>query len=44
MEGALMYQAVAHGEADVSSGTSTDGRIAAFALVVLEDNRAVIPH
>jgi len=44
MEGALMYQAVALGEVDVISGTSTDGRIAAFDLKVLDDNQSVIPR
>jgi len=44
MEGALMYQALVHGEVDVITGTSTDGRIAAFDLRVLEDDQAVIPR
>ena len=43
MDPALMYDAVAAGEVDVISAFSTDGRIAALDLVVLEDVRAVIP-
>ena len=38
-----MYQAVATGEVDVISAFSTDGRIAALDLVVLEDDRDAIP-
>ena len=38
-----MYQAVANGQVDVISAFSTDGRIAAFDLVVLEDDRRAIP-
>jgi len=43
MDPALMYQAVAEGEVDVISAYSTDGRIAAYDLVLLEDERGVIP-
>lgn len=43
MDPALMYQAAAGGEVDVISGYSTDGRIAALDLAVLEDDRGVIP-
>ncbi len=43
MDSALMYQAVAAGEVDVISAYSTDGRIPAYDLILLEDNRAVIP-
>ncbi len=43
MDASLMYQAVAAGEVDVISAFSTDGRIAAFDLLVLEDDRGVIP-
>ncbi len=43
MDSALMYQAVAEGEVDVISAFSTDGRIAAFELALLEDDRGVIP-
>lgn len=39
----LMYEAVASGEVDVISAFSTDGRIAAYDLLVLEDDRQVIP-
>ena len=38
-----MYAALAAGEVDVISAYSTDGRIAALDLVLLEDERAVIP-
>lgn len=43
MDAALMYQAVVHGEVDVIGAYSTDGRIAAFDLRLLEDDRSVIP-
>jgi osmoprotectant transport system permease protein len=43
MDPSLMYQAVANGDVDVISAFSTDGRIAAFDLAVLEDDRGVIP-
>ena len=43
MDSALMYQAVANGSVDVISAFSTDGRIAAFNLRVLEDDRGTIP-
>jgi osmoprotectant transport system permease protein len=43
MDSALMYQAAAAGEVDVISAFSTDGRIAAFDLTLLEDDRGVIP-
>ena len=43
MDPSLMYQAVAEDEVDVISAFSTDGRIAAFDLVLLDDDRAVIP-
>ncbi len=39
----FMYEAVAGGEVDVISAFSSDGRIAAFDLVVLEDPKQVIP-
>jgi osmoprotectant transport system permease protein len=38
-----MYQAVAGGNVDVISAFSTDGRIAALDLVLLEDDRGAIP-
>jgi osmoprotectant transport system permease protein len=43
MDPSLMYQAVARGEVDVISAFSTDGRVAALDLVLLEDDRGVIP-
>lgn len=43
MDSSLMYQAVAAGEVDVISAFSTDGRIAAYDIVLLEDDRGVIP-
>jgi osmoprotectant transport system permease protein len=39
----LMYEAVAGGQVDVISAFSSDGRIAAYDLVVLSDPRNVIP-
>lgn len=43
MDAALMYQAAAAGEVDVISAYSTDGRIAAYDLLLLEDEGGVIP-
>jgi osmoprotectant transport system permease protein len=43
MDPSLMYQAVEQADVDVISAFSSDGRIAAFDLVVLEDDRRVIP-
>jgi osmoprotectant transport system permease protein len=43
MDSSLMYQAVAQGSVDVISAFSTDGRIAARGLRVLEDDRRAIP-
>ena len=43
MDPALMVQAIAQREVDVISAFSTDGRIAANHLLVLEDDRGVIP-
>ena len=43
MDPALMYQAVAQGTVNVISGYSTDGRIEALDLRVLEDDRHAIP-
>ena len=43
MDSSLMYQAVALGDVDVISAFSTDGRIAALDLRVLEDDRSAIP-
>ena len=39
----IMYSAVATGEVDVIAAFSTDGRIQAFDLVVLEDDRGYFP-
>jgi osmoprotectant transport system permease protein len=43
MEPALMYGAVDQGDVDVIAAFSSDGRIAAFDLVVLEDPRQTLP-
>ena len=43
MDSALMYSAVAEGEVDVISAYTTDGRIDAYDLLVLEDDRHAIP-
>jgi osmoprotectant transport system permease protein len=43
MDSALMYQAAANGDVDVISAFSTDGRISAFDLQLLVDDRGVIP-
>jgi osmoprotectant transport system permease protein len=43
MDPALMYRAVADSQVDVISAFSTDGRIPAFELRLLVDDRGVIP-
>jgi osmoprotectant transport system substrate-binding protein/osmoprotectant transport system permease protein len=43
MDASLMYRAVAENEVDVIAAYSTDGRIAAYQLVLLDDDRGVIP-
>lgn len=43
MDAALMYTAVVNGDVDVIGAFSTDGRIVAYDLRVLEDDRRVIP-
>jgi osmoprotectant transport system permease protein len=43
MDPTLMYEAVRQRQVDVISAYSTDGRIAAYQLRVLEDDRHVIP-
>ena len=43
MDAALMYQAIAEGAVDLISAYTTDGRIAAYDLRVLEDDRQAIP-
>jgi osmoprotectant transport system permease protein len=40
---ALLYEAVGRGEVDVISAFSSDGRIAAYDLVVLDDPAAALP-
>jgi osmoprotectant transport system permease protein len=40
---AIMYKAAYEGKLDVISGYSTDGRIQAYNLVVLEDNKNIFP-
>ena len=43
MDSSLMYQAVSEGQVDVISAFSTDGRIAAQQITLLEDDRGAIP-
>jgi osmoprotectant transport system permease protein len=43
MDSTFMYSAVANGEVDVISAFSSDGRIARFDLVVLEDPKQALP-
>ena len=43
MDPSLMYQALAAGQVDVISAYSTDGRLAAQDVVLLADERGVIP-
>ena len=43
MDPTLMYEAVAAGEVDVISAYSTDGRITAYDLRILDDDREAIP-
>ncbi len=43
MDSSLMYQAVREAQVDVISAFSTDGRIAAFDIQLLRDDRGVIP-
>lgn len=40
---AIMYKAAYDGELDVISGYSTDGRIKAYDLIVLEDDKKIFP-
>lgn len=40
---AVMYKAVYDGKLDVISGYSTDGRLKAYDLTVLEDNKKIFP-
>ncbi len=43
MDPALLYEAARDGHVDVVAAYSTDGRIDAFGLTVLEDDQSVIP-
>ena len=43
MDPGLTYQALQDGQVDVAMGFSTDGRIEAFDLVVLQDDRGFFP-
>ncbi len=43
MDAALMYEAIGEGAVDLISAYTTDGRIAAYDLRVLEDDRGAIP-
>ena len=43
MDPSLMYQALVQGSVGVISGFATDGRIAAFDLVILEDDKNFFP-
>jgi osmoprotectant transport system permease protein len=43
MDSTFMYQAVADGQVDLAAGFSTDGRIDAYGLSVLEDSREAFP-
>jgi osmoprotectant transport system permease protein len=43
MDSTFMYQAVADGQVDVAAGFSTDGRIDAFDLDVLDDPKGAFP-
>jgi len=43
MDSTLMYAAVAAGEVDVITAFSTDGRIVAFDLALLDDTRGALP-
>ena len=43
MDPALMYQAAARSNVDVIAAYSSDGRIPAYGLTVLDDDRGVIP-
>ena len=43
LDASLMYEALAQGEVDVICAFATDGRIAAYDLQVLDDDRGVFP-
>jgi osmoprotectant transport system permease protein len=44
MDPSLVYEAARSGDVDVICAFSTDGRLTAFDLPVLEDDRRVMPH
>jgi osmoprotectant transport system permease protein len=43
MDSGLMYKAIADGSVDVINGFSTDGRIPAYDLIILEDDKGFFP-
>ncbi len=43
MDAGLVFQAVASGQVDIASGTSTDGRVGELDLVLLEDDLPFFP-
>lgn len=43
MDMGIMYKTLRDGQVDVAMGLSTDGRIAAFNLVTLEDDKSFLP-
>jgi osmoprotectant transport system substrate-binding protein len=43
VDAGLRYQALVNGEADVTVAFGTDGEIAAFDLVVLQDDKGLFP-
>jgi osmoprotectant transport system permease protein len=43
MDPSLLYEAAKSGQVDIIGAFSTDGRIAAYDLVVLDDDRGAIP-
>ncbi len=43
MDRNLLYQALSRGSIDLAAGDSTDGRVVAYDLVVLEDDRRYFP-
>jgi len=43
MDPSLMYEAIKSRQVDVIAAYSTDGRIAAYDLVALEDDRGALP-
>jgi osmoprotectant transport system permease protein len=43
MDPSLLYEAVARGQVDVITAYSSDGRVSAYDLTTLEDDRGAIP-